>query len=152
MSETTAEVRADVLALKDAMTAARFNSSAAEQIMEKLDRMGWRLVPPAEGVNATAPTQLRPGQSTIAAEAQGMVYGDREADYGHPREDWTRAAIIGTGLLQHKLAEGAYLEAEDIARLQIGVKLARDVHAAKRDNRVDIVGYAIGLDRLETGR
>lgn len=91
-------------------------------------------------------------QSSIAAEAQDMVYGDRQDDYGHPREDFTRAAILWTGLLQHKLADGAFVDADDIARCMIGVKLARDVHAPKRDNRVDIVGYAITLDRLETGR
>jgi hypothetical protein len=93
-----------------------------------------------------------PAQSTIAGEAHGMVYGDRQEDYGHPREDFTRTAIIWTGLLQHKLAEGQYIEAEDIARCMVGVKLARDVHSPKRDNRVDMVGYAITLDRLDTGK
>lgn len=151
MSETQAEVREDAQALAAAMRRAGFNWTMAGAIMEQLDRAGWALVDERDrGPVDAAP--LHPAQSTIATEAQGMVYGDRQDDYGHPREDWTRAAIIGTGLLQHKLAEGAYLEAEDIARLQIGVKLARDVHSAKRDNRVDIVGYAIGLDRLETGR
>lgn len=89
---------------------------------------------------------------SIALEAHHAVYGDRQADYGHPREDFTRTAIIWTGLLQHKLAEGAYIEAEDVPRCMIGVKLARDVHSPKRDNRVDIAGYAITLDRLETGK
>jgi hypothetical protein len=84
--------------------------------------------------------------------ASAAVYGDREADYGHPREDFTRQAIIWTGLLQHKLADGAFLEAEDIARCMIGTKLGRDVHSPKRDNRVDGVGYFITLDRLESGR
>lgn len=91
------------------------------------------------------------GESTVLLEAQEAVYGDRQDDYGHPREDFTRTAIIWTGLLQHKLADGAYIEAEDIARCMIGVKLSRDVHCAKRDNRVDGAGYFLTLDRLETG-
>jgi hypothetical protein len=89
---------------------------------------------------------------TITAEAEAAVYGDRQGDYGHPREDFTRTAIIWTGLLHHKLADGAFIEAEDVPRCMIGVKLARDVHAPKRDNRVDGAGYFLTLDRLETGR
>lgn len=89
---------------------------------------------------------------SVALEAHAAVYGDRQDDYGHPREDFTRTAVLWTGLLQHKLAEGEWIEAEDIGRCQIAVKLARDVHAPKRDNRVDIAGYALTLDRLETGR
>lgn len=92
------------------------------------------------------------GPTSVATEAHHAVYGDRQADYGHPREDFTRAAVLWTALLQHKLGDGAYIEPEDIGRCMIGVKLARDVHSPKRDNRVDIAGYAITLDRLETGQ
>jgi hypothetical protein len=110
-------------------------------------------VPDFLALEASIDGALREGyQSTIAAEAHDMVYGDREGDYGHPREDFTRTAVLWSGLLQHKLADGEYIEAEDIARCMIAVKLARDVHGGKRDNRVDIAGYAITLDRLETGR
>lgn len=107
-----------------------------------------RIIEGGDGPTITAPAE----QSTIALEAHGMVYGDREADYGHPRQDFTRTAIIWTALLQHKLADGEHISPEDVARAMIGVKLARDVHAGKRDNRVDMAGYAITLDRLETGR
>jgi hypothetical protein len=93
-----------------------------------------------------------PTESTVLDQAQAAVYGDREADYGHPREDFTRQAILWTGLLQHKLADGEYIEAEDIARCMVAVKLARDVHAPKRDSRVDGAGYFACLDRLETGK
>lgn len=89
---------------------------------------------------------------SVALEAHGHVYGDRQTDYGHPREDFTRTAILWTGLLQHKLADGEYLEAADIGRCMIAVKLSRDVNSPKRDNRVDMAGYAITLDRLETGQ
>lgn len=92
------------------------------------------------------------GAGSILEEAHTAVYGDRQDDYGHPREDMTRQAIIWTGLLHHKLADGAHLEPEDIARCMVGTKLARDVNAPKRDNRVDGAGYFLCLDRLETGR
>lgn len=103
--------------------------------------------------DATADGYAWPEQpESVALEAHGHVYGDRQTDYGHPREDFTRTAILWTGLLQHKLADGAYLEAADIGRCMIATKLARDVHSPKRDNRVDMAGYAITLDRLETGK
>lgn len=112
----------------------------------------------------TSPTCDRPGHLTsscpaeaeqpesVALEAHGHVYGDRQTDYGHPREDFTRTAILWTGLLQHLLADGAYIDAADIGRCMIAVKLSRDVNSPKRDNRVDMAGYAVTLDRLETGR
>ena len=90
--------------------------------------------------------------TTVLEDAQHAVYGDRGQDYGHPREHWTRTACVWTGLLTHKLAEGEHITPEDVGRLYIGDKLCRDVHAPKRDNRVDIAGYALCLDRLETGR
>lgn len=108
-----------------------------------------RAVPDAETDGYAWPAAA--GES-VAIDAHHAVYGDRQDDYGHPREDFTRTAIIWTALLQHKLAPGFHIEAEDIARCMIGVKLARDVHKGKRDNRTDIAGYAVTLDRLETGR
>lgn len=88
-------------------------------------------------------------KSTIAAEAQSAVFGERGKDYGHPRENFENTARLWTALLHDKLTEP--VSAEDVARCMIGVKLARDLHHPKRDNRVDIIGYAITLDRLETG-
>lgn len=106
----------------------------------------------ADGYDWPDVEQVRAEHTSIALEAHDAVYGDRQADYGHPREDFTRTAILWTGLLQHLLAEGAYIEASDIGRCMIAVKLSRDVNAPKRDNRVDMAGYAITLDRLETGK
>ena len=90
--------------------------------------------------------------ATVTQDAENAVYGDRATNYGHPREDFTRTAILWQGLLHHKLADGESISPEDVARCMIGVKLARDVHSPLRDNRVDIAGYALCLDRLETGK
>lgn len=152
MSENTENVTP-----RSVLSAALVGSSPynqAEGVLDRLEARGWtvtRVAPDATADGYDWPTTTDQPES-VALEAHGHVYGDRQADYGHPREDFTRAAIIWTGLLQHKLADGAYIEAEDIGRCQIGTKLARDVHAPKRDNRVDMAGYAITLDRLETGK
>lgn len=90
--------------------------------------------------------------TSVALEAHQAVYGDRGQDYGHPRDHWTRTAVMWTALLQDKLADGEFITPEDVGRLYIADKLSRDVHSPKRDNRVDIAGYAVCLDRLETGK
>lgn len=89
--------------------------------------------------------------STVAQEARNLQYGDREDAYGHPRVTLTRTAAMWSVLLGDKLDEGSYITPEDVARMMTAMKLARDTHTPKRDNRVDAIGYLIALDRLETG-
>lgn len=93
----------------------------------------------------------KPAHSTIAQEAASLQYGDREDAYGHPRVTLTRTAAMWSVLLGDKLDEGSFITPEDVARMMTAMKLTRDTHAPKRDNRVDAVGYLIALDRLETG-
>lgn len=89
---------------------------------------------------------------SVAVEAHEAVYGDRGRDYGHPRENFARIASIWTALLSGKLRDGECVTPADVGRCMIGLKIARDVYTPKRDNRVDIAGYAVTLDRLEAGR
>jgi hypothetical protein len=70
-------------------------------------------------------------------EAQRLVHGDRGAAYGHPIDDYTR-----TGRMW-----GAILGLPDIdpricCLMMAAVKVSREVNAPKRDNRVDLAGYA----------
>ncbi|MBN2447716.1 MAG: hypothetical protein JXO22_13365, partial [Phycisphaerae bacterium] len=60
----------------------------------------------------------------------------------HPREDFTRTAQLWTGILAAKLREGAQVSAMEVPLCMIAVKLARQAHRYKRDNLVDIAGYA----------
>jgi hypothetical protein len=82
---------------------------------------------------------------TILEEAQRLVYGDRERVYGHPREDFARTAAMWSALF------GRRFEARDVALAMMCVKLSREAHQHKRDNLVDIAGYAAALDRLYGG-
>jgi hypothetical protein len=79
---------------------------------------------------------------TILQEAQRLVYGDRNKDYGHPLDDFSRTAEMATGLLRNKLKDGAQITAEDFGMLMILAKLSRQVNRPKRDNLVDAAGYA----------
>jgi hypothetical protein len=84
---------------------------------------------------------LRPDEG-ILDEAKRLTSDDRQADYGHPRDDFFRTAHMWTGILSGKLREGETIAASEIPLCMIAVKLARQAHLHKRDNLVDIAGYA----------
>jgi hypothetical protein len=79
---------------------------------------------------------------TVLDEASRITDGARHADYGHPRDDFARTALMWTGILAGKLREDAEVTAADVPLCMIAVKLARQSHRHKRDNLVDIAGYA----------
>lgn len=80
---------------------------------------------------------------TILEEAQRLVYGDRQASYGHPIDDFKRTAAMWTGMLGDRLT--GPLGPEDVALMMILVKVSRECHKPKRDNVTDIAGYAATL-------
>lgn len=84
-------------------------------------------------------------ENSVLREAENLVYGARERDYDHPINDFSRTAGVLTALGFRFDAPGADtrgIEAKDIPIIQIAVKLSREVHRVKRDNLVDICGYA----------
>ena len=78
----------------------------------------------------------------VLDEAKRLTDTDRQDDYGHPREDFKRTARMWNGILAGKLRDGAEIAATDVPLCMIAVKLARQTHRHKRDNLVDIAGYA----------
>jgi len=81
-----------------------------------------------------------PRPVSVLAEAAHVTSGARQNDYGHPRDDFARTAAMWNGVLAAKLR--APITAMDIPLCMIAVKLAREAHRHKRDNLVDIAGYA----------
>jgi len=73
---------------------------------------------------------------SVCQEADQLVTGDRRADYGHPLDDFSRIATMWSAIL------GVAVSAEQVGLCQIAVKLSRQCHRPKRDNLVDICGYA----------
>ena len=79
---------------------------------------------------------------SILDEAKRITGGVRHDDYGHPRDDFDRTARMWTGILADRLRDGAEVTTMDVPLCMIAVKLARQAHTHKRDNLVDIAGYA----------
>jgi len=82
---------------------------------------------------------------TILEEA-AAVCRQRQADYGHPRQDFTRTAALWTAIL------GAPVTAKQVALCMVALKLSRECFKPKRDNLVDAVGYLQTAKLLETER
>ncbi len=83
-------------------------------------------------------------ENSVLEEAQNLVYGERNVDYGHPYDDFKRTAMIWSAVL------GCPISARQVALCMIGVKISRECNAPKRDNRVDMAGYAETLNRVDT--
>lgn len=83
------------------------------------------------------------GAESILQEAQRLTHGDRQQAYGNPFDTYDRAAAITNILLNTQLT------AADLAVIMLAVKLSRESFGPKRDNRVDIAGFAWVLDRCK---
>ena len=73
---------------------------------------------------------------SILLEAHGLVHGDRQVAYGHPFHDFSRTAALWSAILGHPVT------AQQVGLCMCAVKISRQCNAPKRDNMVDLAGYA----------
>lgn len=100
-------------------------------------------IPEEFGASVTLPppAEVSP-RASVLREAESLITGDRNKAYGSPTQNFTNTAEIWTALLRHKLKDGEQIDPAEVASLMIGLKLARTVGQPKRDNWVDMAGYA----------
>lgn len=79
----------------------------------------------------------------ILREAEGLVIGDRNKSYGDPGADFARIAAYWSNHL------GYPVTARDVGLMLILMKVAREGIRHKRDNLIDIAGYAYCNELLE---
>jgi hypothetical protein len=79
-------------------------------------------------------------RTTVLSEAEDLIHGARNDYYDHPLDNFTRIAKIWSAIL------GIEVTYRQVALCMDGVKLAREAHRPKRDNRVDGPGYWGALD------
>jgi len=84
----------------------------------------------------------------LMAEAWDLTTRDRHNQYGSAEDAFRAYGHVWTGLLAHKLKDGAVIDATDVCLMMAGLKLAREVRNSKRDNVVDAHGYLSLLSRI----
>jgi hypothetical protein len=82
---------------------------------------------------------------SILTEAESIVNGDRNVQYGNPNEAFKEYSNILEATFGIKLTPA------EICKVQIAIKLGRLKYKHKRDSVVDLCGYAEILNRLENG-
>ena len=84
-------------------------------------------------------------QESVLAEAERLVSGERQEMYGAPEESFDQIAQCWSALLSHKVST------KDVALMMVMLKIIREKNKPKRDNLVDIAGYARCAERIEAG-
>ena len=79
----------------------------------------------------------------ILEEANKVTHGDRQEDYDDPEENFMHIAEIASAILKKKIL------AQDVVMIMLATKLSRESFKHKRDNLVDLAGYAWVLSRIE---
>lgn len=80
---------------------------------------------------------------SILQEAERIVNGDRDKDYGSVKENFGKIAQMWSAIT------GASITERQVGWMMIVLKAARDTHKEKRDNLVDAVGYVLCMEKME---
>lgn len=93
-------------------------------------------------------------RASVLWDALNAVYDDREAAYGHPRDDFARIAALWNGYFDARAPKSRDVDAVDVACMMALLKMARLLESpTHRDSWVDIAGYAaagaraVGVDK-----
>lgn len=88
-------------------------------------------------VDADEPEPPAEGRSVLA-EADVLVHGSRNDSYGHPADNFTRVGRMWGAILG---LDGP-VPPDKVALCKIAMKISRECNHHKRDNLVDLAGYA----------
>ena len=81
-------------------------------------------------------------QESVLQEAQKILHGDRDADYGDPVENFKNISKIAKFL-------GVEISPAGCCKVMLAVKIAREGYKSKRDNLVDFAAYADILNQIK---
>lgn len=86
--------------------------------------------------------------TALAEEADKLVNGGRQDQYGAPEDSFARIGMIFTAILHDKLVPGRVVTPADTALLLAGMKLGREAAQIKADNIRDAHGYLLCYARI----
>lgn len=79
----------------------------------------------------------------ILEEALPITQVERQRDYGSPEANFAHIAGIASAILKREVTS------REVVVIMLATKLSREMHKHKRDNLVDLAGYAWVLSRIE---
>lgn len=79
---------------------------------------------------------------SICEEAYRIQGGDRQQDYGDPTANFADIANHWDAYVYSAHGIDGFFTPRDVAHMMILMKVARNCHKPKRDNWIDIAGYA----------
>lgn len=96
--------------------------------------------------------KMSDGQTEIAEnileEANRITSKDRQESYDHPLPNHERIASLWNAYLRNRKEPNKDLGPDEVCHMIILVKMARDMFCPKRDNLVDMAGYARCIERI----
>lgn len=103
------------------------------------------------------PLPVDSANPNIFDQAKDLIYGQRNKDYGHPRENFSTTAMLWNTYIDQRQVthergtkEPFGLNEYDVAYMMTLLKIARLANDPQhRDSRVDVCGYMGCADRLE---
>lgn len=115
-----------------------------EKVKEAGDKLGAVL-----GVDPSQPTSILPQghEHEILREAATTISTGRQDDYGHAEDSFATIAGMWEHYLSARFGESVELDGRDVAMMMSLLKVARDAASRKRDNLVDLAGYAALAER-----
>ena len=116
-------------------------------VLDKKVYLPGEIVPMADGRGVSVYTSfdmsMPKTDESILQEAQRLVHGPRGDNYGHPTDDFAR-----TGRMWGAILGLPDIPPETVGLCMAAVKISREVNRPKRDNRVDLAGYAETIDMI----
>jgi hypothetical protein len=105
--------------------------------------------PVGQSIYPRAVVRVTTEEESPSEEAFRIVRTDRRKDYGRPLQDYRRTSGMMTALIKHKMRDGQVITPQDAMMFMLLVKISREQNKHKRDNLVDICGYAECLQMTE---
>lgn len=76
---------------------------------------------------------------------------ERGRYYGTPAENHGCTGVMWSAYVSRRFGVDVEITARDVCMLNALQKISRDANKAKRDNLIDLAGYAENADRIEGG-